>query len=113
MDNPKHQPHVRPARQFMQMLDRRDGGRQEFLGHVHLIWHHDPDRMCSFEVLDVSSTGARLRVGVSLLEGMTGVVVTLDPGKVEVNRACMVVWSRSIRDPDGHITHHEAGIRFL
>lgn len=97
----------------MQMLDRRDGGRQEFLGKVHLIWHHEPGRACTFEVIDVSSTGARLRVGVSLLEGMTGVVVTLDPGKVEVNRTFMVVWSRSIRDAEGHITHHEAGIRFL
>ncbi len=97
----------------MQMLDRRDGGRQEFVGQVQLIWHHEPGRPCSFDVLDISSTGARLRVGISLLEGMTGVVITLDPGKIHVDHAFMVVWARSIRDPDGHVTHHEAGIRFL
>jgi hypothetical protein len=25
----------------------------------------------------------------------------------------MVVWSRAIRDGEGHVTHHEAGIRYL
>ncbi len=97
----------------MQMLDRRDGGRQEFVGQLQLIWHHEPGRACAFEVIDISSTGARLRVGAALLDGMTGVVITLDPGKIHVDRAFMVVWSRCIRDAEGQVMHHEAGIRFL
>ena len=44
---------------------------------------------------------------------MTGVVITLDPGKIHVDRAFMVVWSRCIRDAEGQVIHHEAGIRFL
>ena len=36
-----------------------------------------------------------------------------EPGAIEINRAIMVVWSRGIRDPDGRVGHHEAGIRYL
>jgi hypothetical protein len=54
-----------------------------------------------------------MRTDSSLPEGMTGVVLEFQPGDVQVGRATMVIWSRAIRDANGHTTHHEAGLRFI
>ena len=113
MDSPKRHRHVRPAKAFLDTLERRDDGRCEVTGALLLVWHHEPAKACSYELIDASPTGARLRVPGPLLEGMTGVAIVRDPGKVHMERALMVVWSRGIRDHSGRVTHHEAGIRVL
>ena len=113
MDSPKHHQHVRRASAFLDSIERRDTGRHHSVGEVVMFWHHDPGHLCRYEALDVSGNGARLRTESLLPEGMTGVVLEFQPGDVQVGRAMMVIWSRSIRDTDGCTTHHEAGIRFI
>ena len=112
MDN-RHSAKRRRASAFLEAIERRDNGRSGGSGELSVFWHHDPSCTCRYETLDVSGSGARVRTEGSLPEGMTGVAVRYEPGAIEINRAIMVVWSRGIRDPDGRVGHHEAGIRYL
>lgn len=113
MDSPKHRSSIRRASAFLESIERRDSGRCEGTCELVMFWHHEPSVLCRYETLDVSGTGARVRTDAPLPEGMTGVVLELQPGDIHIERAAMVVWSRAIRDPDGRALHHEAGIRFL
>jgi hypothetical protein len=98
MDSPIRRPHVKRASAFLEAVERRDTNRHGGIGEFILFWHHDPSQACVYEARP---------------EGMTGVAVRYEPGAIEINRAIMVVWSRGIRDPDGRVGHHEAGIRYL
>ena len=113
MDSPKRRTSVRRDSAFLASIERRDSGRCEGTCRIVMFWHHDPSVTCLYDTLDVSGTGARVRTESPLPEGMTGVVMELQPGNVQVERPAMVVWSRAIRDGEGRTVHHEAGIRFL
>ena len=55
--------------------------------------------------------GAGAALALPLLEGMTGVLNSTLPEGTRIDRAVMVVWSRSDgRSEDGR---HEAGLRFF
>jgi hypothetical protein len=113
MDNHQRRSSVRRASAFLDAIERRDTNRGAGTGEILLFWHHDPSRIAAYEAIDTSGTGARLRTDAPLPEGMTGVAVGFRPGDVSIERTVMVVWSRAIRDGEGHVTHHEAGIRYL
>ncbi|MFO0961478.1 MAG: hypothetical protein U0625_01075 [Phycisphaerales bacterium] len=114
MDSPKRRTQVRHAGAFLESAERRAGGaRVPHDGHIVVLWHHDPMRSCAYETSDTSESGARIRSTCPLLDGMTGVAVCLNPGEIVIDRTVMVVWSRGIRDADGRVTHHEAGLRFF
>ena len=113
MDSAFNRPSVRRVGSFAESVDRRDNGRQAGIGEIVMFWHHDPSQVCRYCTLDMSESGARVRSEAEILEGLTGVVMELQPGDVQVERTAMVVWSRAIRDAEGHLSHHETGLRFL
>ena len=113
MDSHQRRSSVRRASAFLDAIERRDTNRRSGTGEILLFWHHDPSRIAAYEAIDTSGTGARLRTEAPLPEGMTGVAVGFRPGDVSIERTVMVVWSRAIRDGEGRVTHHEAGIRYL
>jgi hypothetical protein len=113
MDSPERRAHVKPDQAFLDTIERRLPARSVHGGHLVLLWHHDPSRMCAYETVDTSESGARVRASCPLLEGMTGVAVCLNPGELSIDRTVMVVWCRGIRDGEGRLTHHEAGLRFF
>ncbi len=113
MDSPHRLTHVRPDQVFLDTIERRTSTRGHHSGHLVLLWHHDPSRMCAYETLDTSESGARVRASCPMLEGMTGVAVCLNPGELTIDRTVMVVWCRGVRDASGRLTHHEAGLRFF
>jgi len=113
MDSPEKRNQVHPDRAFLETIERRVPSRAAHGGHLVLLWHHDPSRMCAYETIDTSESGARVRASCPLLEGMTGVAVCLNPGELAIDRTVMVVWCRGIRDGDGRLMHHEAGLRYF
>ena len=113
MDSPHRRPHVKRASAFLEAVERRDTNRHGGIREFILFWHHDPAQCCVYEALDTSGTGARIRTDAPLPEGMTGVAVRYEPGAIAIDRAIMVVWSRGIRDSEGRVSHHEAGIRYI
>lgn len=89
--------------------DRRQAERTAAEVELLICWHFQPDDKVRYRSLDLSETGLRIRSSTPLLEGMTGVLVSTLPEGKRVDRAVMVVWSRSSRDGLGH----EAGLRYF
>lgn len=89
--------------------DRREAERTTARVELLISWHFQPDQKVRYRSLDLSETGLRIRSSTPLLEGMTGVLVSTLPEGERVDRAVMVVWSRTSRDGLGH----EAGLRYF
>lgn len=91
--------------------DRRAADRTAVETEVVVTWHFQPGQPVRYRSLDLSETGMRISSSTPLLEGMTGVLVSVLPEGTRLDRAVMVVWSRSDgRTQDGR---HEAGLRFF
>lgn len=91
--------------------DRRETDRTAVETEVVVTWHFQPGQPVRYRSLDLSETGMRISTSTPLLEGMTGVLVSVLPEGKRIDRAVMVVWSRSDgRTQDGR---HEAGLRFF
>ncbi|MAC20631.1 MAG: hypothetical protein CMJ23_13350 [Phycisphaerae bacterium] len=89
--------------------DRRGTERTDLDVEVVVAWHFQPDQSVRYRSLDLSDTGMRIESSTPLLEGMTGVLVSILPQGKRIDRAVMVVWCRPKRDAEGH----EAGLRFF
>ena len=89
--------------------ERRDSERIEVQAEAIVAWHFQPDQKVRYRTIDYSETGMRIISSTPLLEGMTGVVVSMLPEGRKIDRACMVVWSRHATGGSGH----EAGLRFF
>jgi c-di-GMP-binding flagellar brake protein YcgR len=91
--------------------DRREAERTTVDTDVVVTWHFQPGQSVRYRSLDFSETGMRIASSTPLLEGMTGVLVSVLPEGRRLDRAVMVVWSRS----DGRTATggHEAGLRFF
>lgn len=89
--------------------DRRGTERTDLDVEVVVAWHFQPDQSVRYRSLDLSETGMRIDSSTPLLEGMTGVLVSILPRGERIDRAVMVVWCRPKRDGQGH----EAGLRFF
>ena len=89
--------------------DRRESDRTDVQAEVVVAWHFQPDQTVRYCTLDLSETGMRIHSSTPLLEGMTGVLVSVLPEGRKLDRACMVVWSRHASTGEGH----EAGLRFF
>ena len=89
--------------------DRRGSDRTDVQAEVVVAWHFQPDQSVRYRSLDLSETGMRIHSSTPLLEGMTGVLVSVLPEGRKLDRACMVVWSRHAASGEGH----EAGLRFF
>ena len=92
-------------------VDRRDATRDTVDTEVVMSWHFRPSETVRYRTVDLSETGMRISSSTPLLEGMTGVLNSTLPEGTRIDRAVMVVWSRSDgRSQDGR---HEAGLRFF
>ena len=89
--------------------ERRGSDRSDLQVEVVVAWHFQPDQTMRYRSLDLSETGMRIRSSTPLLEGMTGVLVSVLPEGCRLDRACMVVWSRHAASEEGY----EAGLRFF
>ena len=91
--------------------NRRSSKREAIDVEVVVNWHFQPGESVRYRSLDLSETGMRIVSSTPLLEGMTGVLVSILPEGRRIDRAVMVVWTRS----DGRTTdgRHEAGLRFF
>ncbi len=91
--------------------NRREAARTSIDAEVVVTWHFQPGQPVRYRSLDLSETGMRIATSTPLLEGMTGVLVSVLPEGRRLDRAVMVVWCRS----DGRTStgSHEAGLRFF
>jgi len=115
-DMPEHFDDLRSLRKAMAETlaeDRRDRGRTAITTGVLVRWHHDPNKQVSYETLDVSEGGIRIRSTCVLLEGMTGRVRLSLPDTPTIDRPAMVAWCRACYDREGRIDHFEGGIRLF
>ncbi len=92
--------------------ERRGGCRNPIACDVEVCWHHDPGCTCTYEGLDLSEYGLRLRADKVLSEGLTG-RANFSVGSVAFDRPCIVSWCRAFRDDSGRISHWEAGLRLI
>lgn len=92
--------------------ERRGDERVAVACTVTVCWHHEPDRSSTYEGLDLSEGGLRIRSATLLPEGMTG-RAAFEVGSVIFNNAAVISWCRAIRDSGGRIDHWEAGLRLL
>ena len=89
--------------------ERRGSDRTDVQAEVVVARHFQPNQTVRYRSLDLSGTGMRIHSTTPLLEGMTGVLVSVLPEGRRLDRACMVVWSRHAATGQGH----EAGLRFF
>ncbi len=92
--------------------ERRDNGRRPVSCSVAIRWHHAPLVTESYEGLDFSESGLRIRSKTVLSEGLTGRAV-FQAGSILFDQAAVITWCRGIRDESGRIDGWEAGLRLL
>ncbi len=92
--------------------ERRDNGRRPISCPVAIRWHHSPLITHSYEGLDLSESGLRIRSTTVLPEGMTGRAI-FQAGSIAFDQAAVITWCRGVRDESGRIDEWEAGLRLL
>ncbi len=92
--------------------ERRDNGRRAISCCVSIRWHHSPLTTNSYEGLDLSESGLRIRSATLLPEGMTGRAV-FQAGSTSFDQAAVISWCRAVRDESGRIDGWDAGLRLL
>ena len=89
--------------------ERRQCLRVELRDELILQWHHDPEAMVRYRLIDLSDSGCRIHSSLPLLAGMTGVALRLLPEGRPLCRTAMVAWS----EPAGAGLGFEVGISFV
>ncbi|MSR29495.1 MAG: hypothetical protein EXS03_07985 [Phycisphaerales bacterium] len=92
--------------------ERRGGCRNPVACQVEIRWHHDPEHTTTYDGLDLSENGLRMRSELVIAEGLTG-RANFTVGSMAFDRPCIVSWCRAFRDDCGRITHWEAGLRLI
>ena len=91
------------------LADRRDSDRVPFPAEMVLVWNHDLQTAMRYRVMDAGDGGYRIRTSAPLVEGMTGMVIRMLPGRGErIDQPVMVVWMHPADGADGE---YEAGLR--
>lgn len=89
--------------------ERRVSDRLPFPAEVVLVWNHDLDTPMRYRVQDAGDGGYRIRTSTPLVEGMTGMVIRLLPGRgTRLDQPVMVVWAHSADEAPGE---YDAGLR--
>lgn len=90
------------------VMDRRDGDRLPFPGEVVIAWTHDLTRPVRYRIVDAGDGGYRIHSSLPMLEGTTGMVMRILPGRGgAIDQPVMVAWTRPSDDGAGH----EIGLR--
>lgn len=93
-----------------QSIDRRDSDRLPFPAEMVLVWNHDLSTPIRFRVIDAGDGGYRVHSAFPILEGTTGMVLRLLPGRGQpLDQPVMVAWSRQA--PDSNNNGYELGLR--
>ena len=83
-------------------LDRRESDRLPFPAEMVIVWNHDLGTSLRFRVLDAGDGGYRIRTSVPVLEGTTGMVLRMLPGRGQpLDQPVMVAWIRPSDDAAG------------
>lgn len=79
--------------------DRRASDRVPFPAELVVVWNHDLKTPLRFRVIDAGDGGYRIRSSMPLLEGTTGMVLRLLPGRGQaLDQPVMVAWSHAADD---------------
>jgi len=88
--------------------DRRVSDRLPFPAEMILVWNHDLQTPLRYQVIDAGDGGYRIHCSSPLLEGTTGMVIRLLPGRGrQMAQPVKVAWSRQSELSTGF----EAGLR--
>jgi len=89
-------------------IDRRESDRLPFPAEMVLVWNHDLSTPIRYRVVDAGDGGYRVQSAIPMLEGTTGMVLRLLPGRGQpLDQPVMVAWSR--RSPNRDV--YEIGLR--
>lgn len=102
---------IRRATELALAEERRSDGRNFLAFPVDIHWHHRPFELQSYEGLDCSETGLRIRTNRFLMEGLTGRATFVREG-ISTTRTIVISWSREVTSAGGDTTW-EAGLRLL
>ena len=79
--------------------NRRESDRLPFPAEMVLVWNYDLETVVRYHVIDAGDGGYRIRSSLPLLEGTTGMVLRLLPGRgQQLDQPVMVAWSKSSAD---------------
>jgi hypothetical protein len=87
--------------------ERRASPREPAEAEATIQWHHDPESLIRYDVVDISEDGLRIRASMMLPRGMSGFVLKLLPHGESIRRPVMVIWCNESEDG------YEAGLRFI
>lgn len=74
-------------------VDRRDSDRLPFPAEMVLVWNHDLQTPMRYPVSDAGDGGYRIHTSLPVLEGTTGMVLRLLPGRGRpLDQPVMVAW---------------------
>jgi hypothetical protein len=82
--------------------DRRESDRLPFPAEMIVVWNHDLDTTLRYQVIDAGDGGYRIRTSLPMLEGTTGMVLRMLPGRGRsLDQPVMVAWSRKADEAAG------------
>ncbi|MBM4009290.1 MAG: hypothetical protein FJ285_06830 [Planctomycetes bacterium] len=102
---------IRRATELALAEERRSDGRTKLTCPVNIHWHHRPFELQSYEGLDCSETGLRIRTHNFLAEGLTG-RATFSQAGIPTTRTVVLSWTRESKST-GNDVIWEAGLRLL
>jgi hypothetical protein len=90
------------------LAERRRSDRIPFPAEIVLEWNHNLGAAVRYQVLDAGDGGYRIHSSVPMLDGTTGMVIRLLPGRGEpLGQPVMVAWCRTSETEGGY----EIGVR--
>lgn len=90
--------------------DRRQSDRVPFPAEVILAWNHDSSFPVRYRVIDAGDGGYRIHSCMPLLEGTTGMVIRILPGRgAPLGQPVMVAWCKPTEEEQGY----EVGLRLF
>lgn len=92
---------------------RRPGGRVAFPCEIVVSWYPEVESPVRLTVIDSGPGGFRVQSSMPFVKGMTGLVRTILPEGVPLNRAVYVVWCRRVDVAPNEPSRYEAGLRYM
>jgi len=84
-------------------LDRRASDRLPFPAEMILVWTHDLRTPMRYQVSDAGDGGYRIHSSLPVLEGTTGIVLRLLPGRGQsLDQPVMVAWIKATEECSGY-----------
>lgn len=90
--------------------ERRQSDRVPFPAELVLAWNHDQRSPVRYRVVDAGDGGYRIHSSMPMLQGTTGMVVRLLPGRgAPLGQPVMVAWCKAADEGEGY----DIGVRFF